>query len=118
MELLLDLRAWLLVLTFSAVGIAIGLASYHVGRRGLPAVQSRFPKVDPERWEQLGRWYDRWGAGVLVLSAVPFLGILLSAGAGAFGIKLGTFLFWSIVTKTVRNWVILLFLYAGFQRLF
>ena len=118
MELLLDLRAWLLVLTFSAVGIAIGLASYHVGRRGLPAVQSRFPKVDPERWEQIGRWYDRWGAGVLVLSAVPFLGILLSAGAGAFGIKLGAFLFWSVVTKTVRNWVILLFLYTSFQHLF
>lgn len=116
MDLLTNPKAWLAVLTFSAVGIAFKVGTYHAGQRGESAVRDRFPRISAERWDQVESWYDRWGSGLLVISALPGLGILLSAGAGMFGIRFLPFLFWVSTSKVTRNWLIVLLAYGGYRK--
>jgi membrane protein YqaA with SNARE-associated domain len=52
------------------------------------------------------------------MSAVPGLATVLTVGAGMFGIKVLPFLFWVTLSKVVRNWLIVLLLYGGYQRFF
>ena len=111
-------RAWLAVLGLSVVGIAISSGAYGAGRRGKSAVRERFSQISDERWDQVQGWYDRWGSGLLLLSAVPGLATLLTVGAGMFGIGLIPFLFWVSISKVARNWLIALLLYGGYQRFF
>jgi membrane protein YqaA with SNARE-associated domain len=49
---------------------------------------------------------------------VPGLATVLTVGAGMFGIRLIPFLFWVSLSKVGRNWLIVLLLYAGYQRFF
>ena len=118
MDLLTDPRAWLAVVGLSFVGIAVSVAAYQGGRRGRSAVQERFSKISPERWEQVQGYYDRWGSGILLLSSIPGLATVLTVGAGMFGIRLIPFLLWVTVSKVTRNWLIVLLLYGGYRRFF
>ena len=118
MDLLTDPRAWLAVMGLSVVGIAISLGAYGAGRRGKSTVRERFSQISDERWEQVHGMYDRWGSGLLLLSAVPGLATVLTVGAGMFGIKLVPFLLWVSLSKVGRNWLIALLLYGGYQRFF
>jgi membrane protein YqaA with SNARE-associated domain len=118
MDLLTDPRAWLAVLGLSVVGIGVSLGAYQGGRRGRPAVQERLSSIGPERWDQVQGYYDRWGAGILLLSSIPGLATVLTVGAGMFGIRLIPFLTWVTVSKVTRNWLIVLLLYGGYQRFF
>ena len=118
MSLFFDLRAWAVVLALSAGGLAFNLLGYYAGIRGMEAVHERFPRIDPERLGQIGIWYQRWGTFLLLLTALPVLGSLLSVGAGVYGVRLVPFLIWVSLAKVGRNWLIALALYAGYQRLF
>ena len=116
MGLLTDPRAWLAVLGFSVLGIAISTGAYGAGRGGKTAVRERFSQISDERWDQVQSWYDRWGSGILLMSAVPGLATVLTVGAGMFGIRLLPFLLWVSLSKVGRNWLIVLLLYGGYQR--
>jgi membrane protein YqaA with SNARE-associated domain len=116
MDLLANPTAWLAVLAFSIVGIAIKVGSYHAGQRGGSAVRDRFSKIGAERWDQVKDWYDRWGSGLLLMSAIPGLGTLLTAGAGMSGIGFLPLLFWVGISTVTRNWLIVLLLYGGYRR--
>ena len=118
MDLLTDPRAWLAVLGLSVVGIAISSGAYGAGRRGKSAARDRFSSISEQRWNQVQGWYDRWGSGILLTSAVPGLATVLTVGAGMFGIRLIPFLFWVSLSKVARNWLIVLLLYGGYQRFF
>mgnify|MGYP001554014711 CR=1 FL=1 len=118
MALLTDPRAWLAVLGLSVVGIAISTGAYGAGRRGKTEVRERFSQISETRWRQVQGLYDRWGSGLLLLSAVPGLATVLTVGAGMFGIKVLPFLFWVSTSKVTRTWLIVLILYGGYQRFF
>ena len=118
MGLLTNPRVWLAVLGFSLVGIAISSGAYGAGRGGKTAVRERFSQISDERWDQVQGWYDRWGSGILLMSAVPGLATVLTVGAGMFGIRLLPFLLWVSLSKVGRNWLIVLLLYGGYQRFF
>jgi membrane protein YqaA with SNARE-associated domain len=105
------------VLSFTVFGVAINVGSYHAGQRGGRAVRERFSSIPVERWEQVDGWYERWGSGLLVLSAVPGLGTLLTAGAGVAGIRFLPFLLWVSSSKLVRNWLLALLFYGGYRRI-
>jgi membrane protein YqaA with SNARE-associated domain len=109
---------WLLVGVVSVLGALGNLALYYLGQRGSGAVFERFPGLEGERWERIGAYYHRYGAKLLILSAVPGLGTVLTTGAGAFDVERYAFLFWVIVGKALRNWVIVLFAAVGFRGLF
>lgn len=117
MDLLMNPRAWLAVLGFSVVGIAISTGAYLAGRGGKTAVRERFSQISDERWDQVQGWYDRWGARILLMSAFPGLATVLTAGAGMFGIRILPFLLWVSLSKVTRNWLIALLLYGGYQRI-
>ena len=116
--MLLDPALWLVVGVLSVLGALGNLALYYLGQRGTEAVFERFPGLEGERWERIGAYYQRYGPKLLILSAVPGLGTVLTTGAGAFEINRYAFLFWVVVGKGLRNWLIVFLALAGFQGLF
>ena len=115
---LLDPILWVLVVVVSVLGALGNLALYYLGRSGTDAVFERFPQLEGERWKRIGAYYQRYGARVLILSAVPGLGTVLTTGAGAFDINRNVFLVWVFLAKLLRNWLVIFFFSAGFQSLF
>ncbi len=113
MDLLLKPQAWLIVLLFTMLGVVGNLALYQVGKRGVGAVQKRFPQITPERWRRVQELYERRGSWILLLSAVPALGALLTTAAGAFGVTQLSFLFWVTIAKLARNWLVVVLLREG-----
>jgi membrane protein YqaA with SNARE-associated domain len=108
MYLLLNPIAWLIVVAFTVLGLFGNLALYQVGKQGVDAIRKRFPRIKPERWQRVKRLYDNYGGWVLLLSGVPVLGSLLTTTAGAFGVRLFTFVVFVFISKLVRNWLIVL----------
>lgn len=106
MDLLLEPRAWLVVILVSILGLAGNLALYQLGKRGVDAVRARFPRIKPEQWQRIGSLYEERGSWVLLLSAVPVLGTMLTTAAGAFGVAQPAFIFWVTIAKLLRNWVL------------
>ena len=105
---LLDIKMWAVILVVSALGTATTLAYYYLGREGARAVQERVPQITEDRWDQAEGLYQEHGSKLLVLSALPVLGVLLQSAAGAVGIGLAVYLVWVLTGRLVRNWVLLL----------
>ena len=104
-------QLWVLVVTVSVLGTLGNLGLYYLGGRGAEAVFARFPYIEGERWERVGGYYRRWGGRILLLSAIPALGTLLTTAAGAYGVKRRVFLLWVFTSKVLRNWLLLLLFY-------
>lgn len=85
MDLLLEPKAWLTVILLTILGAAGNLALYELGKQGTNAVLSRSSRIDSDQRERVGRLYEEYGSRVLVLSAVPVLGSVVTTAAGAFG---------------------------------
>jgi len=106
MDLLLDPKAWLVVVLFSALGVIGNLALYQIGKRsGIDAIPERLPRIKPEQWQRVKRLYEEHGSLALLLSGVPVLGSLLTTAAGAFGVPLFTIVVFVFIAKLVRNWL-------------
>ena len=118
MALLLDPKLWLLILLISVLGTIPLLTCYAVGRRGTRAVMERFPQITEDRWERAHKLYSQHGTGLVLFTAVPMLGIVLSAAAGAFGIRPFSFGAWVLVGRITRNWLTLLLFDQTMQILF
>ena len=114
-SVLLDPVLWLVVIGASVLGATGNLALYYLGKSGSGAVFDRFPNLEGDRWEQIGGYYHRHGGKLLLFSAVPGLGTVLTTGAGAYGIKRISFLFWVILAKMMRNWLLLLLFHQSYQ---
>ena len=102
---ILDIQAWSIMIILSLIGLPVALGKYYVGAKGLPTVQEHFSQVTDERWDTVQGWYRRHGSPLLLASGIPVLGILISTGAGAFGIPRGRFLVLAFFGKLLRNWV-------------
>lgn len=108
MAILLDIKVWLVVLIVSALGTAATLAYYYLGREGGRAVMDRLPQITPERWDRATNLYQRVGSRLLVLSSVPVIGAVLQAAAGALGVGLDVYIVWVLLSRVLRNWILLL----------
>lgn len=106
MELLLEPNAWLIVLLLSILGVVGNLALYRIGKGGVDAIRKRFPRIKPEQWHRVKRLFDEHGSFALLLSGVPVLGSLLTTAAGAFDVRLFSFVVFVFIAKLVRNWLI------------
>lgn len=113
MDLLLEPQAWLIVVLFTMLGVVGNLALYQLGKRGVGAVQKRFPRITPERWQRVQSLYENRGSWILLLSGIPVLGAVLTTGAGAFGVTQLSFLFWVGIAKLARNWLVVVVLREG-----
>ena len=90
-RVILEPWAWLLVILLSLLGVVGNLTLYKLGKEGLEAVVSRFPRINPARWQRAGELFETRGSWILLLSCLPGLGLLLSTAAGAFDVKLHEF---------------------------
>ena len=106
-----ELWAWLLVILLSLLGIVGNLTLYKIGKEGQEAVATRFPRIDPARWERAVELFETRGSWILLMSCLPGLGSLLSTAAGAFGVKTHEFVLWVMVAKMVRNWLLLILVF-------
>jgi hypothetical protein len=50
-----------------------------------------------------------------VLSGIPTLGPVLATAAGAHGIEQNAFLRWVMLSKVIRNWLIVVVSYLGLR---
>lgn len=107
-QVILEAWAWLLVILVSLLGVIGNLTLYKLGKEGHEAVASRFPRIAPARFRRAGELFETRGSWILLLSSVPGLGLLLSTAAGAFGVETHEFLLWVMVSKIVRNWLLLI----------
>jgi membrane protein YqaA with SNARE-associated domain len=107
-RVILEPWAWLLVILVSVLGLLGNLGLYQLGKQGLEAVVTRFPRIKPDRWNHAGELLEARGSWILLATCLPGLGLLLSTAAGAFGISLVAFLLWIMVAKMVRNWLLLI----------
>jgi membrane protein YqaA with SNARE-associated domain len=107
-ELLLEPRAWLLVVLLSGFGVVVALANYQIGKRGVDAARERIPQITEERWERVSALFGQRGSWVLILVAVPVVGIMLPFVAGALGIKRAAVALWVFIAKLLRNWLVVL----------
>ncbi len=106
---------WILVVVVSVLGAMGNLGLYYLGGRGAEAVFVRFPYLEGKRWERIGGYYRRWGGKILLFSAIPTLGTLLTTAAGVFGVERKVFLLWVFTGKMLRNWLLLLLFYQAFR---
>jgi membrane protein DedA with SNARE-associated domain len=70
-----EVWAWLLVILLSVLGVVGNLALYKLGKQGLEAVITRFPRIDPGRFDRAGELFDTRGSWILLLSSLPGLGL-------------------------------------------
>jgi membrane protein YqaA with SNARE-associated domain len=105
-HLLLEPIAWLLVLLFSLLGVIGNLALYRLGKGGIEAVQSRFSRIKPEKWQRAQELYEKRGSWILVISGIPVVGLTLTTVAGAFGVRIVPFVIWVMIGKLLRNWLL------------
>lgn len=109
LEPLLHPATWLLVITISVIGSFGNVGLYYVGKGGSQSVFSHYPQLDGDSWDHVGDLYQEHGGRILIFSGLPTLGLLLTTAAGAVGIKLYSFFFWVVLSKTIRNWLLVLF---------
>lgn len=117
MQVLLNLRAWLLVLLLSTLGLVTRLALYKLGKGGAQAVLDRLPQLKAEQWERGQSLLEARGPWIVVLAGVPGLGIVFSTAAGALGVRVLAFVLWVTVGLLARYWILLLILVGLYQLL-
>jgi membrane protein YqaA with SNARE-associated domain len=52
--------------------------------------------------------YQRLGPLPLLVASIPIIGTVLTLGAGMSGVGRNSFLFWVMVSKVIRNWILVL----------
>jgi len=105
-NLLLEPWIWLLIIILTLSGTAFSLFKYTVGKGGTEAILDRFPQIGRERLDRCAELYERHGPIILLLTGVPGLDTIVCTVAGAVGVKRTTFIFWVMIAKLVRSWLI------------
>lgn len=117
MDLFTSPLAWAVVLTFAIIGTAGSLPTYYLGRQGMPVVREKFPAVPEERWQQAAGWFDRFGAIILLLTAIPGFGTVIPPIAGANGVRPLFFVLMVFLAKLIRFWLLALLLFGSARAL-
>ena len=118
LDLFLDWRTWTLVIFLSVLTLISSTAKYRLGQKGIDNLKERFPQVSDERWERVGSYFERWGAPVVFFSFIPVMAWIIPPAAGAYGISFHPFLVWAFLAKIVRYWLLILFVFGGYQLIF
>ena len=108
LELMANPQLWLLIVVLSLVGSLARLPNYYGGLRGKETIETLYPRIKPETWEQVLDWYRRLGPLPLLVSSIPFIGTVLTIAAGMAGIKRTFFLLFVCLSKIIRNWLLVL----------
>ncbi len=99
----------LLILTVVIIGSFLGaLVGYGIGRYGV----RRFISVrDRERMQQAQRWFERYGAGLILIAPwIPFAGDLVAIVVGVEQYPLSRFVTFMLSAKIIKGVAIVYFL--------
>ena len=110
-EVLANPQIWLLILVTSVLGAFTRLANYYLGQRGKDTIESIYPRIKPETWNRVLRSYEHLGSLPLLMASIPFIGSLLTIGAGMAEVSRTGFLFWVAISKIIRNWILVLLIW-------
>lgn len=108
MDYLGNPQLWALIIFLSLVGSLARLPNYYGGLRGKELIETLYPRIKPETWERVLDWYRRLGALPLLVASIPFVGTILTIGAGMAGISRSYFLLFIFLSKVIRNWLLVL----------
>jgi membrane protein DedA with SNARE-associated domain len=110
-------HVWLAIGAISLLGACGGLITYNIGKKGMPAIESKFSKLEPEKLERFAGWYGRWGNLVLLVTMIPVMGTMIRLVAGMREVRLLVFLVWCLVALLIRNWVLFIVAHGIIQSL-
>jgi membrane protein YqaA with SNARE-associated domain len=105
-DLFSDPRLWLLITFFSIIGAFARLPNYYAGLRGKDVIMSIYPRIKPETWLKVTALYQNLGPIPLLVASIPFIGSLLTVGAGIAGIGRNRFIILVAFSKIIRNWIL------------
>jgi len=103
MQLLANLWVLLLIGVVSAVGVAVMLGAYFLGKKGENEVQKHSDRISPDTLDRFKARFQRWGAWLLLLAVLPYLGIPLAVAAGVVQIRLLTFVVMTFIARFVQT---------------
>lgn len=98
--------AWALVAVASVGNVLGSVVNWGIGRAIATSGARDRLRIDPDRYEQARRWYERFGHWSLLMSWLPVIGDPLTVIAGALRTPLAWFLALVIVAKVGRYAVI------------
>ncbi|MGB3715206.1 MAG: hypothetical protein WA996_12320 [Candidatus Promineifilaceae bacterium] len=110
-DVLTNPQIWLLILVLSVLGAFTRLANYYLGQRGKDTIESIYPRIKPETWDRVLLSYKRLGNLPLLVASIPFIGSVLTIGAGMAGVGRNGFLVWVTISKIIRNWILVLLIW-------
>jgi membrane protein YqaA with SNARE-associated domain len=110
-DVLTDPQIWLLILLISVLGSLARLANFYAGQRGKEMIEAVYTQIKPETWENVLGSFRRMGPLPLLVASIPFIGTVLTIGAGMAGIGRNSFLLWVMISKVIRNWILVLLIW-------
>ena len=113
-DLLSQPELWLLIVIFSIIGSFARLPNYYAGLRGKEILESIYPRIKPETWEKVIVWYRNLGPIPLLVASIPFIGSLLTVGAGMANVGRNQFLIFVAISKIFRNWILVWIIWSFF----
>ncbi len=100
-------NGWL-IFAVATTGNTLGsITNYYIGKLGTNFIFSRYIKVDSETREKSEQLYQKWGSPILFFAWVPIIGDPLTVVAGIFKLNLYIFIFWVVLGKALRYFLVI-----------
>ncbi len=113
--LALDYNLWLIIISASVGSVLGSSTNYAIGYSGRKFVFERF--VDDENApnvQRARRWFDRWGAPLLLGCWLPIIGDAITLASGLLKVPPRLFVPWVVVGHTTRYVVMLVAVHRWF----
>lgn len=95
-------NVWL-IFALATTGNTLGsITNYYIGKLGANLIFSRYIKFDPEKM------YQKWGSPILFFAWIPIIGDPLTVVAGVFKLNLYIFIFWVVLGKDFRYFLVII----------
>ena len=105
------------ILIASVIGGVVSMSLYALGQEGAEAIFSKYPTLNPDRWQKVQAAYEVYGAWVLLLAAVPGISPIIVVGAGFVGLKKWTVFIWIVIGRILRYSILAVFLWLLYRLL-
>jgi membrane protein YqaA with SNARE-associated domain len=103
MELLTNPWVLLLIVLVSGAGVIVMLGAYYLGKKGGDRVHKHSDRMSEETLERLKLRFERWGAWLLLLAVIPYLGFPLSVAAGVVEIRVVSFVVMMFIARSTQT---------------
>jgi len=97
------------IFAIATTGNTLGsITNYYIGKLGTNFILSRYIKADSEKQQKSEQIYQKWGSPILFFAWIPIIGDPLTVVAGVFKLNLYIFIFWVVLGKAFRYFVVII----------